>query len=120
MKPLFIQYPKCTTCQKAARWLAENGVEYDDRHIVNQNPSSAELSKWIAASGRGAAKFFNTSGLRYKALELKDKVRVLADEELIEVLASEGMLVKRPVLVSDKGVLVGFKEAEWSAVLLGK
>lgn len=120
MKPLFIQYPKCTTCQKAAKWLSDNGVDYDDRNIVTQNPTAAELEQWIAKSDRGAAKFFNTSGLLYRSLELKDKVKVLSDQELVEILASQGMLVKRPVLVTDKGVLSGFKEEQWSAMLLGK
>lgn len=119
-RPLFIHYPKCTTCQKAAAWLDQNGIEFTKRHIVEQNPSQTEIKEWIAASDRTAAKFFNTSGLRYKALNLKDRVKTATEDELAEILASEGMLVKRPVLVCERGVLVGFKPDEWSAMLLTK
>lgn len=119
-KSLFIHYPKCTTCQKAAAWLDQNGIEVEKRHIVDDRPSQAEIKEWISASDRVAAKFFNTSGLRYKALNLKDRVKTATQDELVEILASEGMLVKRPVLVCEKGVLVGFKPDEWSAMLLTK
>lgn len=120
MKPLFIQYPKCGTCQKAAKWLKANGIEVESRDIVTQNPTTAELPVWIAASGLTAARFFNTSGLRYKELGLKDVVKTAPSDELIRLLASEGKLVKRPVLVTDNQVLVGFKEQEWADALLGK
>lgn len=114
-KILFIEYPKCTTCQKAKKWLVEHGVEFEDRHIVEQNPSFDELSAWAETSGLELKKFFNTSGLKYKALGLKDKLALMSDEEKLELLASDGMLVKRPLIVVDGGkdVLVGFKEKEW-------
>lgn len=118
MKPLFIHYPKCTTCQKAAKWLKDNGVEVEFRDIVTQNPTSNELVKWIAKADKPTSKFFNTSGLKYKALNLKDVVKTVQQDELIKILASDGMLVKRPVLIFDSGVLVGFKEAEWAEALL--
>ena len=118
-KILFIEYPKCTTCQKAKKWLVGNGVEFEDRHIVEENPSVAELRKWAVASGLELKKFFNTSGLKYKELGLKDKLGAMSDEEKLELLASDGMLVKRPLVVVDGGkkVLVGFKEDEWSKIL---
>ena len=118
-KILFIEYPKCTTCQKAKKWLVEHGVEFEDRHIVEENPSVDELSAWAKASGLELKKFFNTSGLKYKALELKDKLPTMSDKEKLELLASDGMLLKRPLVVIDGGkkVLVGFKEIEWEEVL---
>lgn len=119
MKPTFIQYPKCGTCRKAAAWLREHNIEVEIRDIVTRNPTADELSRWIPASGRPAAKFFNTSGLRYKALNLKDKVKIAPEQELVGLLASEGMLVKRPILVLDGRVLVGFDEQEWARVLVG-
>lgn len=118
MKPLFIQYPKCGTCRKAAQWLRENGVDVEVRDIVVQNPTRGELSQWIARSGVAPAKFFNTSGLRYRELNLKDRVKSDAPDELIELLASEGMLVKRPVLVADSFVLVGFDPSRWAETVL--
>ncbi|MEG0468007.1 MAG: arsenate reductase family protein [Mucinivorans sp.] len=120
MIPIFIHYPKCTTCQRAAAWLRANGIDFTERNIVTDNPKAAEISAWVARSDREVTKFFNTSGLRYKALGLKDRVKTTPPDQLIELLATEGMLVKRPVLVTDSTVLVGFKEAEWSAALLGK
>ena len=119
-KILFIEYPKCTTCQKAKRWLVEHGVEFEDRHIVEKNPSVDELREWIKKSGLEMKKFFNTSGLKYKELGLKDKLTTMSDDEKIELLASDGMLVKRPLVVIDGGkeVLVGFKEKEWEEVLI--
>lgn len=112
-KPLFIYYAKCGTCRKAAKWLKEHNIEVEARDIVTQNPTENELSNWIAASGKPTAKFFNTSGLRYKELQMKDIVKSASDKELIEKLASEGMLVKRPILVTPTKVLVGFDEQEW-------
>ena len=118
-KILFIEYPKCTTCQKAKKWLVEHGVEFEDRHIVEKNPSADELREWIKKSGLEMKKFFNKSGLKYKELGLKDKLTTMSDDEKIELLASDGMLVKRPLVVIDGGkeVLVGFKEKEWEEKL---
>ena len=109
----FICYPKCSTCQKAKKWLEENKIEYVERHIVEKNPTKAELKKWIKQSGLDIKKFFNTSGLKYKELNLKDKLSTMSEEEKLDLLSSDGMLVKRPLLISDKFVLVGFKESEW-------
>ena len=117
-KVLFIEYPKCTTCQKAKKWLVDRGVEFEDRHIVEQNPSVSELSEWIKLSGLEMKKFFNTSGLKYKELGLKDKLISMSDDEKIELLASDGMLVKRPLIISGECVLVGFKEDEWKEKLI--
>ena len=113
----FICYPKCTTCQKAKKWLEEKGLEFEVRHIVEDNPSAEELAKWIADSGLPMKKFFNTSGLKYKELQLKDRLPEMSDEEKIALLATDGMLVKRPLLIHGDRVLVGFKEAEWEALL---
>ena len=110
---LFLEYPKCSTCQKAKKWLDENGVAYTARHIVEQNPSAEELRDWAQRSGPPLKRFFNTSGLRYKALELKDKLPHMSDEEQFALLATDGMLVKRPLVVGDGFVLAGFKPAEW-------
>ncbi len=110
---LFLEYPKCSTCQKAKKWLDENGVTYTARHIVEQNPSAEELCDWAQRSGLPLKRFFNTSGLRYKALELKDKLPHMSDEEQFALLATDGMLVKRPLVVGDGFVLAGFKPAEW-------
>lgn len=118
MKAIFIHYPKCTTCVKAAKWLKENGVDFESRDIVLNNPKADELSTWIRTSNKPITKFFNTSGLKYKALNLKDVVKTAPQEELLKVLSSDGMLVKRPILITDKAILVGFKEEEWSSVLL--
>lgn len=110
---LFLEYPKCSTCRKAKKYLEENGVEFIDRHIVETNPTAEELKEWIAKSGLPVKKFFNTSGKLYKEMGLKDKLASMSDEEQIELLASNGMLVKRPLIIEDGRVLVGFKEAEW-------
>ena len=110
---LFLEYPKCSTCQKAKKWLDENGVAYTARHIVEQNPSAEELRDGAQRSGLPLKRFFNTSGLRYKALELKDKLPHMSDEEQFALLATDGMLVKRPLVVGDGFVLAGFKPAEW-------
>ena len=113
----FICYPKCTTCQKAKKWLEDNGVEYEIRDIKADNPTLDELKKWYALSGLPLKKFFNTSGLLYKSMALKDKIPSMSENEILSLLATDGMLVKRPLLVSDDFVLVGFKEAEWKAKL---
>lgn len=113
----FICYPKCSTCQKARRWLDENGVPYELRDIKTENPTAEELAAWRALSGLPLRKFFNTSGLLYKSMELKTKLPTMTDEEMLALLAADGMLVKRPLAVGDDFVLLGFKEAEWEAKL---
>lgn len=118
MKPVFIYYSKCGTCRKAAKWLRDNGIEIEMRDVVTHNPTQEELEGWLAVSGRPVAKFFNTSGLKYRAMHLSEVVKTASDSELILILASDGMLVKRPILVLSDGVLVGFNEAEWSTVIL--
>ena len=120
MKPLFICYPRCSTCQKALKWLQERGIEVEVRDIVQQNPSEAELEEWIDRSGLAVNRFFNTSGLLYKSMELKDKLPQMSEDEMLKLLATDGMLVKRPLLVSDEFVLVGFKETEWTEQLKNK
>ena len=117
MKNLFIEYPKCSTWQKAKKWLEENKIEFEDRHIVENNPTEDELKEWIQKSGKEIKKWFNTSGLKYKELNLKDKLPNMTEEEKIKILASSGMLVKRPILISDRGILIGFKEEVWKEVL---
>lgn len=114
---LAVIYPKCTTCKKALGWLDGKGVAYETRNIKDDNPSYDELKKWHAESGLPLKRFFNTSGLLYKELGLKDKLPEMSEEEQLRLLASDGMLVKRPLLVSDKGVAPGFKEAEWEKLL---
>lgn len=110
---LFVEYPKCSTCKKAKKFLDENGAAYQDRNIKEDNPTAAELKKWHEKSGLPLKRFFNTSGLLYKEMKLKDRLPEMSDEEKYELLATEGMLVKRPILVSDSTVCVGFKEEEW-------
>ena len=110
---LFVEYPKCTTCQRAKKFLDDRGVSYTDRHIKEDNPTAEELRAWRQASGLPLKKFFNTSGLQYKALGLKDQLPAMSEEEQLALLATDGMLVKRPILVGDGFVLVGFREAEW-------
>lgn len=110
---LFINYPKCLTCQKAKKWLEEHNIKYTERHIVEDNPSSAELSEWYSKSGLPLKKFFNTSGLLYKEMQLKDKLPSMSEEEMLQLLATNGMLVKRPILVDGDNIFVGFKEIEW-------
>lgn len=112
----FICYPKCTTCIKAKKWLDDSGIEYELRDIKSSNPSLDELSKWHKTSGLPLKKFFNTSGLLYKSLDLKNKLPKMSDEEMLQLLATDGMLVKRPLLIGDGLVLVGFKEAEWGKI----
>ena len=110
---LFIEYPKCSTCKKAKKYLEEHGIEFEDRHIVEENPTKEELTEWIRISGKSVKKFVNTSGMKYRELGLKDKLPQMSEEEQIELLASDGMLVKRPLLIDGEMVLTGFKEAEW-------
>ena len=109
----FICYPKCTTCQKAKKWLDDNGIEYELRDIKTDNPTLDELTLWYEKSGLPLKKFFNTSGLLYKSMELKDKLPGMSEEEMLQLLATDGMLVKRPLLIGEEFVLVGFKEADW-------
>ena len=113
---LFVNYPKCGTCQKARKYLEEKGIAFEDRNIKEQNPTADELKKWIEKSGLSVKKFFNTSGMLYRQMELKDKLTDMSDQEMIELLATNGMLVKRPILVTEDKVLVGFKQAEWEEV----
>ena len=110
---LFVNYPKCSTCKKARKFLEEKGVVFEDRDIKEQNPTVEELKEWIAKSGLPVKKFFNTSGMLYRQMELKDKLPNMSEQEMIELLATDGMLVKRPILVSEDKVLVGFRQAEW-------
>lgn len=117
MKVQFICYPKCTTCQKAQKWLAENGIDFEIRDIKQNNPTAQEIAQWHTASGLELKKFFNTSGLLYKSMELKTKLPQMSEAQQTELLATDGMLVKRPIVVADGVVLVGFKEKEWAEKL---
>ena len=117
---LFVEYPKCSTCKKAKAWLDAHGAAYEDRHIVEARPGADELRAWQALSGLPLRRFFNTSGMKYRELELADKLPAMTDEEMLALLASDGMLVKRPLLVLDGAVLVGFREQEWEASLGAK
>lgn len=116
-KMLFVEYPKCTTCKKAKKWLDDNQLVHEDRHIVEDNPTAEEIKVWVEMSGLPIKRFFNTSGMKYRELELKDKLQAMTDEEQYALLATDGMLVKRPVLVGDDFVKVGFREKEWSQLL---
>jgi arsenate reductase len=109
----FISYPKCSTCKKAKNWLDEHHIEYSERHMVENNPSYEELKAWYEKSGLPLKRFFNTSGMLYKEMQLKDKLSSMTEEEQLKLLATNGMLVKRPMIVDDERVLVGFKETEW-------
>ena len=117
-KMLFLCYPKCSTCQKAKKWLDEHGIEYTERHIAEKNPTYDELKAWYQQSDLPLKRFFNTSGLVYKEMQLKDKLTSMSEEEQLRLLAANGMLVKRPMVITDDIVLVGFKEAEWEGTLL--
>ena len=115
---LFICYPKCSTCIKARKWLDDNGVKYTERHIVNNNPSYDELKKWKELSGVDLKRFFNTSGILYREMDLKNKLISMSEEEQLRVLSTNGMLVKRPLIINDDFVLIGFKEKEWKEKLI--
>ena len=114
---IFLEYPKCSTCKKAKQWLDDHGVAYEDRNIKEQNPNAEELKAWHAKSGEQLRKFFNTSGMLFREYGLKDKLPNMTEEEMLNLLASDGMLVKRPLLVGDDFVLTGFREEEWAARL---
>lgn len=113
---LFICYPKCSTCRKAKTWLEDHNISYELRDIKEENPTAQELSDWQKRSGLPMKKFFNTSGMLYREMGLKDKLKTMTDQEMLDLLATDGMLVKRPILVTDDAVLVGFKEAEYQTV----
>ena len=117
---LFICYPRCSTCQKARKWLDEKGVAYEFRHIKEKNPTAEELLRWQKLSGLPMSRFFNTSGMLYRQMELKDRLPAMTDAEMADLLATDGMLVKRPLLIDDDFVLVGFREADWAAALDGE
>ena len=114
---LFLEYPKCSTCKKANKWLDEQDISYEDRHIIEDNPTVEELKDWHERSGLPLKRFFNTSGMKYRELGLKDKLQEMSEEEQYELLATDGMLVKRPLVVGDDFVLIGFKEALWKETL---
>ena len=113
----FIQYPPCSTCQKAKKWLDMHGFSYSDRNIKEHNPSYDELKEWFNRSGLPLKRFFNTSGLLYKSMDLKDKLTNMTEEEQLQLLSTNGMLVKRPIIVTEHVILIGFKEAEWQKLL---
>lgn len=113
MSILFVEYPQCSTCKKAKKWLDDHGISYTDRHIKEENPTAGELKEWHERSGLELKKFFNTSGMLYKEMKLKDKLPGMSQEEMYELLASDGMLVKRPLVIGEDFVLVGFREAQW-------
>lgn len=114
---LFLEYPKCSTCQKAKKWLDDQNLEYTDRHIVEDNPDYDELKEWYEKSGLPLKRFFNTSGMLYREMQLKDKLETMSEEEQLRLLATNGMLVKRPLIVDGDTVLTGFREAEWEEKL---
>ena len=114
---LFLEYPPCTTCKKAKKWLDDNGVSYEDRHIKENNPTYEELKAWYEKSGLPLKNFFNTSGIQYRALKLKEKLPSMTEEEQLRLLATDGMLVKRPLVVTETAVLTGFKEKDWKSLL---
>lgn len=113
----YICYPKCTTCKRAKAWLDEHGIAYDERHIAEQNPTYDELKTWHAKSGLPLKRFFNTSGVLYKSMQLKDKLPNMSEDEQLKLLSTDGMLVKRPILIDGDTVLVGFRENEWQTLL---
>ncbi len=117
MSMLFLEYPKCTTCKKAKKWLNDHGAKFEDRDIKEKNPTAEELKTWYQKSGLPLKRFFNTSGMLYKSMQLKDRLPDMSEEEQLALLASDGMLVKRPLLIKGDTVLVGFKEAEWERVI---
>lgn len=113
---LFVCYPKCTTCQKAKKWLTEKGISFEERDIKTENPTKEELDAWYKKSGLPLKRFFNTSGILYKEMKLKDRLPEMTEDEQLTLLSTDGMLVKRPILISDEQVLVGFKEKEWETL----
>ena len=113
---LLICYPKCTTCQKAKKWLTEKGISFEERDIKTENPTKEELEAWYKKSGLPLKRFFNTSGILYKEMKLKDRLPEMTEDEQLTLLSTDGMLVKRPILISDEQVLVGFKEKEWETL----
>lgn len=117
MSYLFVEYPKCTTCKRAKKWLEQNGVDFIDRDIKLDNPTKEELKLWLDKSGLEIKKFFNTSGVLYREQGMKDKIKILSEDELLDILASDGMMVKRPLIIGEDKVLVGFKEPEWESNL---
>ena len=117
-KLLILEYPKCTTCKRALKWLEENNLIFESRHIVEKNPAKDELKEWWEKSGLPLKRFFNTSGLKYKELNLKEKLMNMSEDEQLELLATDGMLVKRPLVIGKDFVLIGFKEIEWKDKLL--
>ena len=117
MSMLFLEYPKCTTCKKAKKWLNDHGAKFEDRDIKEKNPTAEELKTWYQKSGLPLKRFFNTSGMLYKSMQLKDRLPDMSEEEQLALLASDGMLVKRPLVIKGDTVLVGFKEAEWERVI---
>ncbi|MGL5971135.1 MAG: arsenate reductase family protein [Cetobacterium sp.] len=116
MKYLFLNYPKCSTCMKAKKWLDKNEISYESRHIVEKNPTKEELKKWLSLSQLPIKKFFNTSGILYREMSLKDKVSENNIEELLDILSSNGMLIKRPLLIGKEKMLIGFREEEWDSI----
>ena len=113
----FIEYPKCTTCQKAKKWLQERDIAFEDRHIKEQQPTLDELKQWHAQSGLPLKRFFNTGGMLYKEMKLKDRLPNMTEDEMYQLLATDGMLVKRPILITSKGITTGFKESEWEKLI---
>ena len=118
MSVLFIEYPKCSTCQKAKKWLLDNQICFSDRHIVEENPTTEEITLWHKMSNKPLKSFFNTSGMLYKSLDLKNRLQTMSEEEQIKLLASNGMLVKRPLIIGDTFVLIGFKADDWAEALI--
>lgn len=117
MQNVFIEYPKCSTCKNAKKWLEKNNIKFEDRNIVTETPTVCELTEWIEKSGQDIKKWFNTSGLKYKELNLKEKLIHMNQKEKIELLASDGMLIKRPIFISNQAILIGFKEEKWKEIL---
>ena len=117
MSILFVEYPKCSTCKKAEKWLREQGIDFESRHITEENPTAEELSRWHKKSGLGIKRFINTSGMKYRELGLKDKLAEMSDEEVYALLATDGMLVKRPLLITEQGAFPGFREEEWESMI---
>lgn len=118
MKNIYIEYPKCSTCKKAKKWLQENNIEFIERNIITETPTVQELTEWIARNGKEIKRWFNTSGLKYKELNLKEKLAQMSDEQKIQLLATDGMLIKRPLFITDKEIYIGFKEEVWKKMIV--